>query len=78
MNLSPVIGSEILSIWVFFVVAVPLTAISLYVVLKWDLVYGVWSYFMRRMPYDYSSTRRRRWKSLVTKGEFPKDLPSSR
>ena len=78
MNLDPIVGNELPSIWVFFIITIPLTIVSLYVVLKRpEMGFSVRS--LEELPVEDAillfSGNPPGKEVLMTKGKVPNRLP---
>jgi hypothetical protein len=65
MNVSQ-ISQNLGAIWIYFVIAIPLTVLSFIVVGNWASLVKAWSYLFKIRKYDYSVTKSTRWKKMVT------------
>src|SRR5437868_2898165 len=55
------ISSQKTSIWLFFIIAVPLTLISLIALANWETLTAAWEYLFSDNKFKFSRSRRTRW-----------------
>ena len=64
------ISSQKTSIWVLFVISIPLTLLAFIVLANWESLKEALMYLFARRSYKYARSRRERWKGLLRLGVY--------